>query len=253
MKDYLKFKASIERDRVDSATHPSNPLAETVVKKDLALSDYSKSTQKPKYDPDISEILEVVRVLNNLAPRQMPIYNFVVDEINGEHYYRPDGSLLLIREWDGDVIRDYYPSTDEYDGNHISRILEHDKLTGKLRAKIEPVTHVSSSITTTITIFDDKVSNKYTLMQLSDGGIVNNITEFTGKGKSFQSLFRNINNFKPVRYLEGKDNKDNDFEMLDCIFDSNGKITQIKRYTNKKEIIIDYSDTTKNVTVKTKE
>lgn len=253
MNDYQKFKASLDKDIKESSLNPSNPLAERLGRSNIALSDYSKSTQRPKFDSDIAEILEVVRVLNNLAPRQMPVYNFNIDEINGERYYRPDGTLLLIREWDGDIIRDYYSSTEEYDGNHVSRILEHDKHTGRLRAKIEPITRVSSRITTNITIFDEKINNKYTLMQLSDGGIVNNITEFTGKGKAFQTLFRNITNFKPARYLEGKENKNKDFEMVDCIFDSKGAIARIKRYTNKKEVCIDYTETTKNVSVKTKD
>ena len=85
-----------------------------------------------------------------------------------------------------------------------------------------------------------KVNNKYIIIQLSEGGYVNNISEFTGKGKSFQTLFRNIDTFKPARYLEGKDGKENGFEMVDCIFDSEGHIARIKKYSNKIRIFFVY-------------
>ena len=43
------------------------------------------------------------------------------------------------------------------------------------------------------------VNNKYILMQLTEDGYVNNISEFTGKGKSFRTLYRNIQTFKDVK------------------------------------------------------
>ena len=94
-------------------------------------------------------------------------------------------------------------------------------------------------------------NNKYIIIQLSEGGYVNNISEFTGKGKSFQTMFRNIETFKPARYLEGKDTE-NGFEMVVCIFGSDGNIVRIKRYSNKKEVNIEYTEKTKNITVKAK-
>ena len=72
------------------------------------------------------------------------------------------------------------------------------------------------------------------------------------KGKSFQTLFRNIETSKPARYLEGKDDSEKGFVMLDCLFDLNGSIARIRRYTNKKEVSIDYTENRKNITVKTK-
>ena len=188
-----------------------------------------------------------------MAPIRMPEYNFNLDEINGERYYRPDGTLLLVREYDSDVIRDYYATTADEDCEFtISRILEHEKTSGRLRSKIEPITRKGSRLKTNITLFDLKVNNKYIIIQLSEGGIVNNISEFTGKGKSFQTLFRNIDTLKPARYLEGKDNKETGFEMIDCIFDSEGHVARIKRFSNKKEINIDYTEESKIITVKTK-
>ena len=88
-------------------------------------------------------------------------------------------------------------------------------------------------------------------MQLSEDGVVNNISEFTGKGKSFQTLFRNIETFKPARYLEGRDSKEEGFFMIDCIFDIEGNIARIKRYNSTKETCIEYTKTKKNVTVRT--
>ena len=50
---------------------------------------------------------------------------------------------------------------------------------------------------------------------------------------------------------EGKEGE-NGFEMIDCIFDAEGHVVRIKKYANKKETCIDYTDDKKNITVKTK-
>lgn len=228
----------------------SNPLASRANISEKAISDYSQSLPKTGYDRDLVEIVEIVRILNNMAPVRMPVYNFNVNEINGEYYYKPDGSLLLIREYDGDVIRDYYCAKESK--NSIDRILEHDKYTGRLRAKIEPVNRQGSRIKINIAIFDEKINNKYTIIQLSEDGIVNNFSEYSGKGQSFKTLFRNIQTFKPARYLEGRDTKENGFEMIDCIFGTNGEIARIKRYTKNREVNIDYTSGVKKISVKTK-
>lgn len=251
MSEYNKFQASIENEKLISNQdkQASNPLhAQVDISKETALSGYSTSMQKPKFDKDLTDILEVVRILNNMAPIRMPVYNFNLDEINGDYYYRPDGTLLLAREYDRDLIRDYYASSKVKGA--VDRILEHDKNTGRLRTRIEPISRDSSRLTTSITIFDEKINNKYTIIQLSEGGIVNNISEFTGKGKSFQTLFRNIDTLKPARYLEGKDTKEHGFVMIDCIFDLQGNVARIKTYSNKKEVCIDYNQDRKNVSVK---
>jgi len=255
MTDFSKFRTSIENEKriAKELYQSSNPLSAKISNSDIALSDYSQSIPRQQYDKDITEIIEIVRILNNMAPIRMPEYNFNIDEINGERYYRPDGTLLLVREYDSDVIRDYYATLEDEDCEYtVSRILEHEKKSGRLRTKIEPITRKGSRLKTNITIFDLKINNKYIIIQLSEGGLVNNISEFTGKGKSFQTLFRNIDTLKPARYLEGKDNAENGFEMIDCIFDSDGHVARIKRFSNKKETCIEYTQDTKNITVKTK-
>ena len=240
------------KEEIESFSEISNPLAEKKVS-EMALSNFSQEINRPKYDADLNEIIEVVRILNNLAPLKMPVYNFNVDEINGDRYYRPDNNLLLIREYDSDVIRDYYITQKEEDAPFsIKYILERDKNTGILRTKIEPLKRVNGEIKINIIIFDTKYNNKYTVLQVNEEGIVNSITEFTGKGKSFQSLFRNTQTFKPVRYLEGRDTKDKDFFMSDCIFDSRGNVARIKKYNSKKERKIEYTKTKKNIIVRTK-
>ena len=255
MSDFSKFKISIENEKKVSLgmAQQSNPLSERAENHQNAICDYSQTLPRQQYDKDIAEIVEIVRILNNLAPIKMPEYNFNIDEINGERYYKPDGSLLLIREYDNDLVRDYYVAK-EKDGsnNKIDRILEHDKMSGRLRTKIEPITRQNSRLKTNITIFDSKINNKYTIIQLSEGGYVNNISEFTGKGNSFQTMFRNVETFKPVRYLEGRDNNGKNFEMIDCLFDAEGKIVRIKRFTDKKEVNIEYTENTKNISVKNK-
>lgn len=251
--DFKTYKKSIENEKINTGSNQySNPLEEKRGMDSVAITDYSQELPRPNFDRDITNILEVVKILNNIAPIRMPIYNFNLEEINGDYYYKPDGSLLLVREYDSDIIRDYYASEPDEEGNTVSRILEHDKKNGRLRTKIEPILRKGSKLKTNITIFDMKVNNKYILIQLSEEGYVNNISEFTGKGKSFQTLFRNINTFKPARYLEGKDNPELGFEMVDCIFDQDGKIARIKHYSNKKETIIEYTDKVKNIKVRTK-
>ena len=65
-------------------------------------------------------------------------------------------------------------------------------------------------------------------------------------------MFRNVETSKPVRYLEGRDNNGKSFEMIDCLFDAEGKIVRIKRFTDKKEVNIEYTQNTKNISVKNK-
>ena len=246
--DILHNKENIGKNVYNDISNPLTAKSNS----NLAITNYSQETNRPKYDKDLNEIIEIVRILNNLAPLRMPIYNFNLEDINGERYYKPDGTLLLVREYDSDIIRDYYVTQKgELYPFSISRILEHDKITGRLRAKIEPINRKTSKATTSITIFDAKINNKYTIMQLSEDGVVNNISEFTGKGKCFQTLFRNIETFKPARYLEGRDSKEQGFFMIDCIFDTEGNIARIKRYNSTKETCIEYTKTKKNITVRT--
>ncbi len=252
MTDYSKIKmhsgSGVNQQNLETGS--SNPLYSSVESSDKALSGYSQSLPRNTYDEDMAELLEVVRILNNMAPLRMPVYNFHVDEINGEVFLKPDGTRLLIREYDSDLVRDYYISASNPE--NIERILEHDRFSGRLRTRIEPNSRPSSRSKINITIFDERINRKYTLMQLAEDGIVNNITEFSGKGQAFKTLYRNIKTFKPARYLEGKDNPEKGFEMVDCIFDNDGNIVRIKRYNSKKELDIQYTDDRKNITVKNK-
>lgn len=229
----------------------SNPWTADTNLSNKNLSEYSQILKRPKYDTDIAKFTEIARILNNLAPIRLPVYNFKADEINGDRYRRPDGTLLLIREYDSDVIRDYYYDTNPNNPDYtINRILEHDRTTGRLRAKIEPIIKEGRDLKINVAIFDKKVNNKYTILQLSSDGIVNNISEFTGNGKSFQTLFRNTQTFKPIRYIEGKEDKETGFIMVDCLFTEKGDIARIKQYTKRKEICVDYTDTQKHISVK---
>lgn len=252
MADYSKIdkKNDITQELGSDLNQFSNPLSQKTGGTDSALEEFSQSLPRSTYDYDMAELLEVVRILNNLAPLRMPVYNFNLEEINGERYHKPDGSMLLVREYDSDIVRDYYVSASN--PNLSDRILEHDRISGRLRAKIEPNFRPTSTSKINITIFDEKINRKYTLMQLTEDGSVNNITEFSGKGKSFQTLFRNLVNFKPARYLEGKDVPDKGFEMVDCIFDKNGNIARIKRYNSRREINIEYTEDRKNISIKNK-
>ena len=148
MSDFVNKQKNIinKSEEIESFSEISSPLAEKKVS-EMALSNFSQEINRPKYDADLNEIIEVVRILNNLAPLKMPVYNFNVDEINGDRYYRPDDNLLLIREYDSDVIRDYYVSQKQDNSPFsIKYILERDKNTGILRTKIEPLKRVNGEI-----------------------------------------------------------------------------------------------------------
>ena len=251
--DLSEFNISVNSSSAlnGEATQFSNPLSGHPSAPSEGLGNYIQNLPRPKHDNDLLEILDAVKELNNMAPVSMPEYNFNANEINGEWYNLPDGKPLLVREYDSDVIRDYYISQDNK--NLISYIKEHDKITGRLRVKIDPIIREGCRKRTNITIFDTNVKYKYTILQLSEGGIVSSITEFSGEGKSFRTLFRNVLTLNPVRYMEGKEDKENGFEMFDCVFDSEGRLARIRRYNNKREVNINYTDTTKSISVKTKQ
>ena len=165
MTENQKYEQSIknknEKTIINNFSQQSNPMDSSNNDLNVTLNDYSQTVPRKKYDKDINDIIEIVRILNNMAPVRMPEYNFNIDEINGERYYKPDGTLLLVREYDSDVIRDYYAShTCKDDEFSVSRILEHEKKSGRLRTKIEPITRKGSRLKTNITIFDLKVNNK---------------------------------------------------------------------------------------------
>ena len=252
-KDVISKINGVDDSHVEILGQLSNPLKSKSNISNNAISNYSQTVSRPKYDEDIIKVVEVVRILNNLAPLTMPEYCFDANQINGDCYYKPDGTPLLIREFDSDIIRDYYYNPNSKNPNiNISRILEHDKNTGRLRVKIEPIIRIGSRLKASIAIFDEKINNKYTIMQLSEGGIVSNISEFSGKGKSFQTLYRDSNTYRPVRYIEGKEDIENGFTMIDCIFDEHGNLARVRKYSNKKEVNINYTSTQKHISVKTR-
>ena len=231
----------------------SNPLSAQKDVSRTALTSYSQSISRPKYDSDIMEITVAVHLIDTIVPYRMQEYNFNIEEANGERFYKPDGELLLVREYDVDVIRDYYYNPKYINKEFsIKQILEHNKETGRLKTKIEPAYRAGSNITANIVMFDEKVRNKYTILQIGDGGFVINISEFLGKGQSFRTLFRNSETLKPARYISGKEHSNKDFEMIDCIFNANGEIVRIKRYNNNREIKIDYTSDKKNISVRAK-
>ena len=257
MADINQFRASLRIDRKNISEYleqSSNPLSAEAEAGTLALSNYNQVLPRPKYDKDIFDIIETSRVLNNLAPVKIPMPSFKLDEINGDRIYNNDGTLSLIREEESDVIKDYYPLSKPLDnGVEIDKIYEIDKNTGKILVAVEPIKRAGSRLKTNVTFLNSKVNDKYILVQLGEDDIVNNITEFSGNGKYFKTIFRDHYNYRPVRYLEGRDGADGKFEMMDCLFDKFGGIARIKRYTNKREVSINYTEDTKNINVKNKE
>ena len=254
MADFSNFKASLRIDRRTIAEYLeqiSNPINAQAEVGSIALSDYNQTIPRPKFDKDVSEIIEMSRILNNLAPIKIAIPKLKVDETNGDRFYNDDGTLSFIREEENDIVRDYYPSESplesgvEFDANY-----EIDKNTGKILLKVEPNKRQGSRLKTNITFLNNKINDKYILVQLNEDNYVNNITEFSGNGKYFKTLFRDPHDYRPVRYMEGRDDENGNFEMIDCIFDKIGNVARIKRYTNNREVSISYTDDTKNISVK---
>ena len=213
-----------------------------------ALSNYNQVLVKPKFDKDSMEVLTKIDELTKLTPNKLELpYGFELDTINGERIYDNNGKLLYIREYGNDIIRDYYPDDAS---SKIKSISERDKNSGALISKVEPLKRKDGSTKTNITIFDEKINNKYTIFHLEEDGTVNSITEFSGKGKDFRTLFKNPYNNTPVRYIEAKENDSGEFEFLDCRLNSNQEVTDIKKLSASKEVNIHYSGNQKIIDVK---
>ena len=76
MNDYSNFKSVIKQEQgnLDSnKVQTSNPLSMRTDVDSVALTEFSQETLRPKYDKDINDIIEVVRILNNMVPIRMPI------------------------------------------------------------------------------------------------------------------------------------------------------------------------------------
>ena len=194
-----------------------------------ALSNYNQVLLKPKFDKDSAEILNRVGEMTNISPDKLKL-----DEINGERIYAKDGRLKVIREYETDTVRQYYPADDNI---HAGKILEIDKNSGTIVSKIEPVIQPDGTIKTNIIVFDDN-------------GTVSSITEIFEKGKNFRTLFRNPETAIPERYIEALENKDGEFEVIDCRL--NPEVQEIKRTTAAKEVNIKYENNQKIIDVKRK-
>ena len=157
----MKKINSIQNNEVLNKSELYNQSSDPINKMLQESYAYEKIFPGKDSEKEIGKILEVIQILNSMVPITFPQYNFNPDEINGEYYYKPDGILLLIREYEKDIIRDYYY---DKDNNTISRIQEHDKNNGRIKAKIDPA----------------KKKNKN---EISDDGVV----ELNGEEDSYPS------------------------------------------------------------------
>ena len=78
------------------------------------------------------------------------------------------------------------------------------------------------------------------MFQVEDNGTISSITEIFEKGKNFRTLFRNPETAIPERYIEALENKDGEFEVIDCRL--NPEVQEIKRTTAAKEVNIKYEN-----------
>lgn len=232
----------------------SNPLSlKTNLTSLTTLTDYSYSQilVKPKFDKDAATILNRVQNLQQLLPQKLDIpYSFVTAKVNGERIFNTEKSLICIKEYGSDFIREYYPA--KQDNNMISKIIERDKTTGKIISKLERTIKDDGYIKTNIIVFDEKINNKYIMFQIEDDFSISSITEIFDNGKQFRTLFRNPKTLEPERYAESAELKNKGFIIINCQLKSANEISNIKINTAEKDIFIEYKNNQKIIDVRRK-
>ena len=251
--DPMSFKASVSYNKkVELANHdnPSNPMRLKANLSSLAaLSNYNQISIKPKFDYDSVEVLTKVDALSKLIPQNMHIpYSFKLADINGERIYNKDNQLACIREYDNEIVRDYIPSKKAGD---VAQIIERDRSSGEVISKIERSQKEGNENKINITVYDDKLNDKYTMFQIEDG-TVSSITEFSANGKKFRTLIRDTFNNKPQRYMEAKEDSEGEFVFTDAKLNSKCEVSEIKKVSANKETCIRYEGVQKIVDVKQK-
>ncbi len=247
----MSFKASVLYNKkvgLANKDNPSNPMRLKCGLSNLATySNFNQVSLKPKFDYDSMEILTKVDSLSKLIPKDMKIpYSFSVDDLNGERIYTKNGDLDCIREYDNEIVRDYIP---EKTGKNVLQIIERDRTSGLLISKIERSINNSGVVKLNVTIYDDKINNKYTMLQIEDNSI-SNITEFYADGKKFRTLVCDVFTNKPLRYMEAKEDVNNEFVFTDAHLDTKGEVSEIKKVFADKEVCIKYSGMQKSIDVK---
>ena len=249
MIDSVTFKTSVANNKnFEQNCEPANPLRLSVNITSLTtLSNYSQVVLKPEFDKDIVEVSCKIDEMLMLSPDKIKLpYSFKLDEINGERFFNTQGDLELIREYENDIIREYYPANNIYAG----KIKELDRATGAIISKISLELKEDNTYKTNIIVFDASLNDKYTIFQTEEDGSVNSITEIFEKGRNFRTLFKNPQTSTPERFMESKENTEGSFEVTDCKL--NPDIQEIKYITEDKEISIKYNDTQKIIDVKRK-
>ena len=255
MIDPLTFKASVEYNKQveeeNSHKDSPNPLRLKVNLSSLAaISNYNQVLLKPQFDKDTIGIVNNASGMMKLCPAKLDLpYSFKTDEINGDRIFNKDGTLELIKEYKNDTIREYY-----HDKNRrfIKTILEKDKNTGNIISQIQPVMKGDGTFKANIIIFDEKINNKYIMFQVEDSGNIASLSEIFDNGKNFRTLMFNSKNLKPERYIESKENKDGEFEIVDCKFSSFPEVKELKQINAAKEVNITYSGNRKTIDVRRK-
>ena len=238
--DSMNFKSSVLYNRKIEQANTKNPANPLRLKANLsslsAMSSYNQVSIKPKFDYDSMEILTKVDALSKLIPHDMHIpYSFNPAEINGERIVAKDGSLACIREYDNDIVR----------------IIERDRQNGTVISKIEKTEKNNEEEKINVTVYDDKINDKYTMFQIENGSVAS-ITEFYANGKKFRTLTKDIFTNKPQRYMEAKENENGDFIFTDAKLNSKCEVIEIKNVSSNKEVCIKYEGTQKIIDVKQK-
>ena len=238
--DSMNFKSSVLYNRKIEQANTKNPANPLRLKANLsslsAMSSYNQVSIKPKFDYDSMEILTKVDALSKLIPHDMHIpYSFNPAEINGERIVAKDGSLACIREYDNDIVR----------------IIERDRQNGTVISKIEKTEKNNEEEKINVTVYDDKINDKYTMFQIENGSVAS-ITEFYANGKKFRTLVKDTYTNKPQWYMEAKEDEKGEVIFTDAKLNSKCEVIEIKNVSSNKEVCIKYEGTQKIIDVKQK-
>lgn len=248
----ISFKASIAYNKEVEEKMPQespNPLRLKANLSSLsAMSNYNQVLLKPKFDNDSAQVMDRVDELMNLTPKKISLpHSYKIDEINGERIFNSNGDLLLIRDYENGVIKEYYPSKD---GINVQMILEKDKDSNEIISSIEPFYANDGNIKTKLTIFDNKINNQYVMFTIENDSSISSVTKFSTKANNFKTLFINPYTKTPERYVELKEDTQGEFETIDSHIGQNKEVVDIKKVTPYKEMIIKYEDGKKIIDVK---
>ena len=210
-------------------------------------NDFSRVIKRPKYDEDLMEAIRKVQKLSMLMPKKINTPpSILFRDIIGEKICDKSGNLSYVAQNKKKAVLEYYPDST---GKYIKKIQEINFKTGKMLSKMEFQITDDENYTATITIFDGKINNSYTIFKVLKTGVVKSITEFYSKN-SFRALVRDTQSFLPQKFVEAKEDENKEFYMEEIVFYDNGQLKSITKNSPHENVSILYEGWVKTINVK---